>query len=255
MANEYFETGKKFALLAHRGLVIPETGTVENTEAAFQLALQFGATHLETDVQATRDGVAVLFHDADLTRVAGDSRRLSAVTLQELRAICSRAGFSVLTLRDALANFPNAKFNLDIKSWQAVESAAESINRAAAHARVLVSSFSDQRRILTLRHLSRPVATSGGSATVLRARLAGLIAAKRLLNSALIGVQALQIPTAMYGTRFATESFVSQIREANVEVHFWTINSPDLAIQLLNLGATGLVTDRVDLLAPLLGKG
>lgn len=49
-------------LFAHRGARAHEQ---ENTLPAFQRALEFGATGLESDVWITADGVAVLDHDGD----------------------------------------------------------------------------------------------------------------------------------------------------------------------------------------------
>ena len=54
-------------MLAHRGLALEAP---ENTLLAFVAALGIGITHLETDVHASRDGVAVISHDPELERVA-----------------------------------------------------------------------------------------------------------------------------------------------------------------------------------------
>ena len=53
------------AIMAHRGLsnLAPEA-----TEPAFKLALAMGADYLETDIQRTKDGVLVCFHDDTLER-------------------------------------------------------------------------------------------------------------------------------------------------------------------------------------------
>ena len=251
---EYFETPNGIALLAHRGLVLPGSNTVENTAIAFQAALAAGATHIETDIQVTSDLVAVLHHDDTMQRLTGDSRSLSQVTFAEFREVCQSRGFEPLALRDALAGFPDAKFNLDVKAWRAVSPVASAVNELAAHHRVLVSSFSDSRRLATLSLLDRPVATSAGAETVLKARLSGLSPFRGWLKTTLLGVNALQIPVSMYGIRFATKSFIDQLRTLRVQVHFWTVNSPEQARTLLDLGATGLVSDRVDAIAPLLGK-
>jgi glycerophosphoryl diester phosphodiesterase len=55
-------------LIAHRGE--PETWP-ENSLAGFAGVLAAGALHIETDVQLTRDGIAVLCHDPTLARVTG----------------------------------------------------------------------------------------------------------------------------------------------------------------------------------------
>ena len=254
MVGSYFETESGISLLAHRGLALPGSGVVENTLSAFAAALGAGATHIETDVQATRDGVAVLFHDDDLGRIFNDPRKVSQVSFAELGTLSERSGVELLPLTEALAQFPQAKFNLDVKSWSAVDPTVEALEYARAHERVLVSSFSDARRLLVLRGLSRPVATSAGSASVMRARFASAMRQPKLMRSSLFAVDALQIPQSMYGVRFASKSFVSNLRNLGLHVHFWTINDLTTAQHLIDLGATGLVSDRVDLISPLLGK-
>jgi len=54
-----------FRTIAHRGA---SAYLPENTISAFQLSLEMGVNELETDVQLTTDGVAVLCHDRTLAR-------------------------------------------------------------------------------------------------------------------------------------------------------------------------------------------
>jgi glycerophosphoryl diester phosphodiesterase len=54
-----------FTLIAHRGL---SALAPENTLAAFDLALERGLAHFETDVQLTRDGRLVVLHDETVGR-------------------------------------------------------------------------------------------------------------------------------------------------------------------------------------------
>jgi len=69
-------------LIAHRGE--PETWP-ENSLAGFSGALAAGARFLETDVQLTRDGIAVLCHDPSLARMTGHDLLLSATDYATLR--------------------------------------------------------------------------------------------------------------------------------------------------------------------------
>lgn len=69
--------------IAHRGA---SDHAPENTRAAFDLAIGIGADMIETDVQVTRDGQTVLFHDQLVNRTSDGMRPLAPHTLAELRA-------------------------------------------------------------------------------------------------------------------------------------------------------------------------
>ena len=66
---------------AHRGA---SEYAPENTLSSFYLGLMQGANGIETDVQRTKDGVLVLFHDNTLDRVSNVSGNLSEYTYEEL---------------------------------------------------------------------------------------------------------------------------------------------------------------------------
>ncbi|MBV9884106.1 MAG: glycerophosphodiester phosphodiesterase [Sphingomonadaceae bacterium] len=66
---------------AHRGLHGP--GRIENSRAAFAAAIAAGHG-IELDVQASRDGQAMVFHDADLARLADARGALAAWSAAEL---------------------------------------------------------------------------------------------------------------------------------------------------------------------------
>lgn len=56
--------------VAHRGLHNEKNGIVENTLPAFAAAVEAGY-NIELDVQLTRDGKLVVFHDDNFKRVCG----------------------------------------------------------------------------------------------------------------------------------------------------------------------------------------
>lgn len=59
----------------------------ENTLEGMEKALELGAPALETDIQRTKDGEYVIFHDSTLKRMCGRSTKINELTLEEVRQI------------------------------------------------------------------------------------------------------------------------------------------------------------------------
>ena len=85
-------------IVAHRG---GGAEGAENTVAGLETAWRLGAYGSEIDIQRTKDGRYVLNHDGDFQRVAGEKRKCSEMTLEEIRAL-SVDGEPVPTLEEAL---------------------------------------------------------------------------------------------------------------------------------------------------------
>lgn len=74
-------TNQTIEVVAHRGYTLHYP---ENTLVAMRAAVDAGARFVELDVQLTRDGVPVLFHDEDLFRLCSVHGLLQERTLAEL---------------------------------------------------------------------------------------------------------------------------------------------------------------------------
>ena len=70
-------------LYAHRGLFDNESDAPENSMAAFKKAVD-GGYGIECDVQLSKDGVPVIFHDFTLERVTGQKGKVIDYTYDEL---------------------------------------------------------------------------------------------------------------------------------------------------------------------------
>jgi glycerophosphoryl diester phosphodiesterase len=77
--------------IAHRGLHDEKHGQVENCESAFEAALKNGFS-IELDLQLTKDGEAVVFHDDEVDRVLEGKGQVKDFTLRELKAMKYRHG-------------------------------------------------------------------------------------------------------------------------------------------------------------------
>lgn len=128
LATAVFEA-HSMLLLAHRGHC---ARAVENTYEAFEQALALGADGIETDIRLSADGQAVLLHD----RIVNGAP-VSKLTWEE---ICTAKGFTVPTLSQAVARWPNIFWNLEIKLPEAAAAIADVVERHP-HTRFLVTSF------------------------------------------------------------------------------------------------------------------
>lgn len=71
---------------AHRGLHTRDKAVPENSLEAFRLAAEAGYG-IELDVQLSRDGEVVVFHDDTLNRVCGVDERVDALDLEQLQKL------------------------------------------------------------------------------------------------------------------------------------------------------------------------
>jgi glycerophosphoryl diester phosphodiesterase len=253
MPTKPFFDGPLPRVFAHRGFAAPGGAVVENTLPAFAAALALGATHIETDVHASNDGVVIISHDPDLSRLTGSSDRVSSRSLAELRQLELGPGATFSSLAEALDTFPHAFFNIDIKSADAVAPTVAAVRAVGAADRVLVTSFSEARRLGAVRALGE-VATSASASRFLRALVAGKLGLSGVLEGALASVDAIQVPEKALSLAVTTERFITQVHEAGVEIHVWTINDAENMNRLLDLGIDGIVTDRTDIAMDVLGS-
>lgn len=238
-----FLEGPRPRILAHRGLA---TEAPENTLAAFRAAVAVGATHVESDVRVSADGVAMLAHDATFERVSQDATRVDASSAQALQSLDLGGGHGVPTLAEALAALPEARWNLDLKVPAAVEPAARAILEAGAVGRVLVTSFDDSTRARAVAALPG-VATSASRGVMARALVAVRLRRRAALARILAGIPAVQVPERLGRIRIVDRTSIDAFHAAGVEVHVWTVNDPDDMRRLVSLGVDGIVTDRADL--------
>src|ERR1039457_6360683 len=127
---------------AHRG---GAAHAPENSWRAFEHAVGLGYGYLETDLQATSDGVLVAFHDRTLDRVTSRTGRIARMTHRELSGALIGGTEPIPLLEDLLAAWPDVRFNIDLKDSPAVRPLAKVLRRTAAWDRVCVVSFSASR--------------------------------------------------------------------------------------------------------------
>ncbi|MEW2549282.1 glycerophosphodiester phosphodiesterase [Streptomyces sp. NPDC047002] len=226
---------------AHRG---GAAGGVENTAAAFRRAAGLGYRYFETDVHATADGRLVAFHDATLDRVTDAHGRIGDLSWAEVSR-ARVAGREPLPLfADLLAEFPGARWNVDVKAPPALVPLLDLIRATDSWDRVCVGSFSEARVARAARLAGPRLATSYGVRGVLGLRLSSLGVPFPVRRGAVCA----QVPVEQAGVRVVDRRFVARAHARGLQVHVWTVNEADPMGALLDLGVDGIMTDHLETL-------
>ena len=251
-AERYAYFDEPFAAYAHRGgALYPPNRHRENTRHAFAQAVQLGYRYLETDVHATADGVLVAFHDSVLDRVTDRTGTIAALRYAEVARARIAGQDPIPRLSELLTAFPEARFNIDAKSDDAVDLLADAVAEHQAHERVCVSSFSVARLHRLRRRLGPRVASAASSAGIAVNRFVPWLT--WALNSP---APVLQLPVTypFRGRRLQvlTPRLVRAVHRAGKRVQVWTIDDSETMTRLLELGVDGIFTDRIDILKDVL---
>jgi glycerophosphoryl diester phosphodiesterase len=246
-------------LIAHRG---GSALAPENTIEAFGRAVNWWrADILELDVQPTRDGGVVVFHDDTLDRTTDGSGPVSERTIDQLRQLDAgfrfqasdgsstpfrSAGIRIPTLAEVLDAFPHVRVNVEIKDGRAQDRVLETILAAGATHRVLVAAGKKKRRA-RFRRYAGAVSASGEE---MRAFYAAFRLRSLFLCRPEYGV--LQMPERYAGRQVLTPDLIRAAHRMNLAVHVWTVDEDSDMRRLLEWGVDGIVTDRPDRLSSVL---
>ncbi|MCB8943015.1 MAG: glycerophosphodiester phosphodiesterase [Ardenticatenaceae bacterium] len=233
-------SAKRPLIIGHRGA---SADAPENTLYAFNLALEQGADGVELDVQLSRDGKLVVFHDWTVERVTNGRGRVADLTLAELQALTMPEGQQIPTLDEVFEAFgPRLLYNVEIKAKQwgdmGVETAvADRIQAHHLENRVIVSSFS----LASVRRARQrlPAATP-----------VGLLWYKPWRYYGHWGVSA-QADHPYH--LLVNKTYMAWVKKRGLKVNTWTVDDPQRAKQLVALGVDGIITNKPQFIRESLG--
>lgn len=235
MAWPFLNTAHPFGF-AHQGGDEVAPG---NTMAAFEHAVSLGFTYIETDVQATADGVLVVFHDDDLESLAEVAARVDELPWSELKELRVHGDHPIPRFDDVVAAFDGVRFNIDPKAASAVEPLIDAIRAHDLVDRVLVGSFSDRRVEAVRRAVGDRLATSPGPFG-----LVGVLIRALVMPWWRPSYAAVQIPTKYWSVPLASSFLIRRYHRLGLQVHVWTINDEVEMNDLLDRGVDAIISDR-----------
>ncbi len=221
--------------IAHRGA---SAEAPENTLRAFERALAVGAEGIELDVQVTRDGVAVVFHDSTLTRLTGAQGRIADFTLSEIMEFRIQ-GEPIPTLADALAATREcAVLQIEIKKDVPVAPVLEAIRRTPSTGQIILASF--EISILSeaaalAPHLPRMLIADAPAG--IRAPTAVALSLLHTMTS--VGGSGISVCHRV----IRSPLFVEMVHRHGALLWCWTVNDPRTMRRLRAYGVDGILSD------------
>jgi len=224
----------------HRG---GRDGAPENTLPAFRLALESDAEAIETDLQLTADGVAVIMHDFTLDRTTDGTGPVWNSTWEQISGLDAGswfgpefAGTRVPLLGDLLSLVaPSDKMLiLELKgSWTdaQVGPVLDEIRAEGLTQRVTLASFD----ILSL------AAAQRADAQVQRMIISRNVVGDPAILAGTCGAIAIVTSKAFLAT---DPEAVGRIHEAGLGVLAYTLNSSETWAEAIALGVDGIITDK-----------
>ncbi len=215
---------KRPLLLGHRGARGLKS-IRENTIAAFDRAIADGCDGFEFDVRITRDGVAVIWHDAKMRLI-----KIAHAPGEKLRRLPR--------LEDVLVRYQNTAFlNVELKV-QGLERVTMDLLRKHPPMRgCVVSSFLPQ--VLSSLHAQDAAIPLG------------LICEKR---TQLERLREVNVSYLMLHQKLAIPEVIRDLQESGKKVFVWTINNALTVRRFADLGIDGIISDKTELLCQTLRK-
>ncbi|MDV5169254.1 glycerophosphodiester phosphodiesterase family protein [Photobacterium rosenbergii] len=231
----HLQTNTSGYVTAHRGGGFAHP---ENSEAGIQYAISLGIESSEIDVQITKDGQVVVFHDRDLGRMLGSHLVVENASYAEIVAAYeqqNRIPPPLLTsLLDDYAD--DIEFNIELKRY----------NRSFDLALAMAELLPNYRQAMIVSSLD----------TELLARLMDKMEATRpehlryaLIYAASVGQSDLErdVDMLMVSDQWLDAWRIIEIQQREQEVLAWTINNAESMQRLFLLGVDGIITDEPQL--------
>lgn len=256
MYKDYDFFKDKIRVIAHRG---DSKYYPENSLLAFQSAIDLGVDVIETDVHISSDGIIFVWHDDHSEQLDGDISDICKKSWEELKELdlgylyidndgkrpFSNSGIKLIPFEKVLEEFPNTKFNVDLKdkSRELVEGFLAILERQNAFDRVIVASFHTEN-LKYIRSLSDKVVTSFGKSEVLTWVVLSKLGLLRMVSKFFKNIPpVIQVPYSSGSLRVVTRRFIKVLHKRGVKIQVWTINEKDQMEHLYKMGVDGIMTD------------
>lgn len=241
-------------IIAHQGssLELPP-----NTIDAFQLALDQGADIIELDIWRSRDGVWVVIHDRNLSRITGVDKDIMDLTYEEIQSLDAGYNFTnssgnysyrnknyrIPSLEQVFKMFNNEKINIEIKgdNTLGLSDLVDLVMKYQMERKLLVVS-SSYRVIKKFRKITNyEIATAASKPDIMKMIYLGKIPGFRF------HFDAFQLPfysEKVKNLGFLNKDWINSMQSKGLEVHYWTIDNVEDIKNAVTIGVNGIITNK-----------
>jgi glycerophosphoryl diester phosphodiesterase len=214
-------------VIAHRG---DSSHGLENSLAAFRLALEIPVDLIEFDLRMSRDGGLYVLHDRHTGRTADRNIDIERATSGEIAAVRLTNGEPLPRLDDVLQLARGrAGVNVEIKSDGAGAALAKRLREAAPEGDLIVSSFKEGE-VANLRKALPDIPV-------------GLIYDAYPLRR-VPDYEARGYPFISLRKNTVTEPLVAAFHSRSVKVFVWTVDDEDVMKRCIEWQVDGIYTNR-----------
>jgi len=228
-------------VLAHRGA---SAYAPENTLASFYKAIELGAQGIETDLQKTKDGVIVLFHDNVLDKKSDKKGAVADYTWAELREADVGSWFSprykgerLITFEQFLTFFGRRDllFDIELKSLfieGEIREIISLIDEYGARKKTTITSFVFGN-LKTTRDVDRNIRI-------------GYVLNRKIDNDVIRQIKSIDGRQVCPRAELITPDRVKLAHRHGLEVSAWGIQNLEIMNNMLTLGVDGIIIDFPD---------
>lgn len=248
----------KQLIIAHRGesFLAPE-----NTLAAINLAWELGADAIEVDIRLSKDKQIVVFHDANTKRISGEYKKIKNTYLEKLKKLDvgkhkgeKYIGEKIPTLSEVLKTVPDGKrILIEIKSSSEIipflKKEIESSTLKAEQVEII--SFNIKTLAEVRSHIPQ--------LTIFWILALDYYWIQKMFHSSINRIirkaKKYEIDGLdLWAGKRINNELVNKINMANLSIYTWTIDNPEEAQKLLNMGVNGITTNRAGWMKDQLSK-
>lgn len=224
---------------AHRG---DSYNYPENTMLAFEEAVKGGATGIELDVHKTKDNILVVIHDEKVDRVYLGRGKIKDYTYNKLRNLRVRdikfrdnKKCYVPTLEEVLILLKDEDIvlNIEIKNDKVnylniEDDVINLVKKYNMINKIIISSF-NHNTLLKCKEIDNKIKT-------------GMLYSKYIKN---VNKYAEKYKVdALHPSIFlVSKDYIKEAHKNNLEVNVYTVNIPELMVDLINWDIDGIITD------------